>query len=144
VQGRRHGHSNFCFSKGLSPHLVSLFYKIYFLYFFNSDQTKHISFGCDRDSSQCAKNELIDLLPKNREWTKDLVYDEGSESVFHFDGSSGAVIPQTIVKPDDFAAHPFSIVTMFRHHNIASNDKHSKEHIICSADDHSEYFSSVS
>jgi calsyntenin 1 len=103
-------------------------------------KTKHISFGCDRDTSKCAKNELIDLLPKNTEWTKDLVYDEGSESVFHFDGSSGAVVPQTIVKPDDFSSHPFSIVTMFRHHSIASNDKHSKEHIICSADDHSRFF----
>lgn len=108
-------------------------------------KTKHISFGCDRDASQCLKklseeeqidNGLIDLLQKNTEWTKDLVYDEGTESIFHFDGSSGAIIPKNVVKSQDFASHQFSVVTLFRHHSIASNDKHTKEHIICSADDH--------
>lgn len=108
-------------------------------------KTKHISFGCDRDASQCLKklseeeqieNGLIDLLQKNTDWTKDLVYDEGAESIFHFDGSAGAIIPKTVVKSQDFAAHQFSMMTMFRHHSIASNDKHTKEHIICSADDH--------
>lgn len=74
---------------------------------------------------------------KDTEWTKDLIYDEGSESVFHFDGTTGATIPTTLLTHQDFALHPFSIVTMFRHHSILSNDKHTKEHIVCSADDHS-------
>ncbi|KAJ6641242.1 Calsyntenin-1 [Pseudolycoriella hygida] len=99
-------------------------------------KTKHISFGCDRDSSHCMRSDLIDLLPKNVEWTKDLVYDEGAESVFHFDGTSGASVPSTLVAHHDFALHPFSIMTMFRHHSVLTNDKHTKEHIVCSADDH--------
>uniref|UniRef100_U5EYG9 Putative calsyntenin n=1 Tax=Corethrella appendiculata TaxID=1370023 RepID=U5EYG9_9DIPT len=110
-------------------------------------KTKHISFGCDRDSAQCLKKinqdqqeqqqpDIIDLLQKNTDWTKDLIYDEGVESIFHFDGTSGAMIPKNIVNSQDFAAHQFSIMTMFRHHSITTNDKHTKEHIICSADDH--------
>lgn len=102
-------------------------------------KTKHISFGCDRESSKCSTSELIDLLPKDADWTKDLIYDEGPDSVFHFDGTTGAMIPTTLLKQSDFASRPFSIMTMFRHHSIQSNDKHTKEHIICSADDHSKY-----
>lgn len=100
-------------------------------------QTKHISFGCDRDASHCVQSDLIDLLPKDTEWTKDLVYDEGPDSVFHFDGTSGASVPTGLLSHHDFALHSFSIATMFRHHNMPSSDKHTKEHIVCSADDHS-------
>ncbi|XP_035910352.1 calsyntenin-1 isoform X2 [Anopheles stephensi] len=115
-------------------------------------KTKHISFGCDRDATQCLRrlsengpqrdgnggdtSGLVDLLQKNTDWTKDLTYDEGAEAIFHFDGSSGAIVPKNVVQPQDFAAHQFSIVTMFRHHSIATSDKHTKEHIVCSADDH--------
>ncbi|XP_040166661.1 calsyntenin-1 isoform X2 [Anopheles arabiensis] len=112
-------------------------------------KTKHISFGCDRDASQCLRrlsesgsgrerdgDGLVDLLQKNTDWTKDLTYDEGAEAIFHFDGSSGAIVPKNVVQPQDFAAHQFSIVTMFRHNSIVSTDKHTKEHIVCSADDH--------
>lgn len=103
-------------------------------------KTDHISFGCDRDASKCLdQHNLIDLLPKATTWTKDLVYDEGgSDSVFHFDGNTGAIVPANVVSHHDFASHPFSIVTIFRHHNLLTSDKHTKEHIICSADDHSE------
>lgn len=45
-------------------------------------QTKHISFGCDRDVSHCVKDDLIDLLPKDGEWTKDFIYDEGMYKKF--------------------------------------------------------------
>ncbi|XP_041774586.1 calsyntenin-1 isoform X1 [Anopheles merus] len=112
-------------------------------------KTKHIAFGCDRDASQCLRrlsesgsgrerdgDGLVDLLQKNTDWTKDLTYDEGAEAIFHFDGSSGAIVPKNVVQPQDFAAHQFSIVTMFRHNSIVSTDKHTKEHIVCSADDH--------
>lgn len=102
-------------------------------------QTKHISFGCDRDVTECFRGHaLVDLLQKGTEWTKDLSYDEGLEPVFHFDGTLGAIIPEAVMPHHDFASHPFSIVTMFRHLNSSSTNKHAKEHIICSADDHSE------
>lgn len=102
-------------------------------------KTKHISFGCDRDASKCLQqHNLIDLLPRFSQWTKDLVYDEGGiDAIFHFDGNSGATVPSSLISHHDFASHPFSINTIFRHHNLLTNDKHTKEHIICSADDHS-------
>lgn len=101
-------------------------------------QTKHISFGCDRDITNCSQHlKLLDLLPRNAEWTHDLSYDEGSEPIFHFDGASGVIIPDKLVARHDFSQRPFSIVTIFRHISGSSVDnKHVKEHIICSADDH--------
>lgn len=114
-------------------------------------KTKHISFGCDRDITKCQKSlatkttttsstDMIDLLPKNMEWTKDLLYDEGPDSIYHFDGQTGASVPSILLSHHDFALHPFSISTIFRHHNNIGGDKHTKEHIVCSADDHSEYY----
>ncbi|XP_054745497.1 calsyntenin-1 [Anastrepha obliqua] len=100
-------------------------------------KTKHISFGCDRDISNCSTGlSLIDLLPRNAEWTKDLSYDEGLEPVFHFDGATGVTVPDVIITHHDFSTRPFSIITIFRHYNLATTSKHIKEHIICSADDH--------
>lgn len=100
-------------------------------------KTKHISFGCDRDITNCTPGySLIDLLPRGTEWTKDLSYDEGFEPVFHFDGSSGVIIPDNLVQRHDYASRPFSIVTIFRHFNLPTLNKHAKEHIVCSADDH--------
>ncbi|XP_037951299.1 calsyntenin-1 isoform X2 [Teleopsis dalmanni] len=100
-------------------------------------KTKHISFGCDRDLTNCSNDvSLVDLLPKGVEWTKELSYDEGLEPLFQFDGASGVIIPITSVAQHDFSAQPFSIVTIFRHYSLSTQNKHSKEHIICSADDH--------
>lgn len=100
-------------------------------------KTKHISFGCDRDIGNCSTGlSLIDLLPRNAEWTKDLSYDEGFEPVFHFDGSTGVTVPDALLFHHDFSTRSFSIVTIFRHSSMASGNKHIKEHIICSADDH--------
>lgn len=101
-------------------------------------KTKHISFGCDRDSSNCqAKNSMFELLSKGSEWTKDLNFDEGDESIFHFDGSNGAVVPKSVIDVDNIATRTFTIQTMFRHHSIINNDKLTKEHIVCSADSNS-------
>ncbi|CRK90879.1 CLUMA_CG004569, isoform A [Clunio marinus] len=98
-------------------------------------KTKHISFGCDRDGSKCeAKNSMIELLNKNAEWTKDNSFDEGDENIFHFDGSNGMVIPDTVINLDKLATRRFTIQTMFRHHSIFNNDKITKEHVLCSAD----------
>ncbi|XP_067637528.1 calsyntenin-1 [Eurosta solidaginis] len=103
-------------------------------------KTKHISFGCDRDATNCTTGHgLIDLLPRNAEWTKDLNYDEGFETVYHFDGTTGVVVPDALIAQHDFSTGAFSIVTMFRHYsnnNNNNNNKHIKEHVICSADDH--------
>ncbi|XP_030379395.1 calsyntenin-1 [Scaptodrosophila lebanonensis] len=100
-------------------------------------KTKHISFGCDRDISNCSASlTLKDLLPRDVEWTKELSYDEGAEPIFHFDGSTGVVVPDTLIGRHDFSTHPFGIVTIFRHGSQISNNKHVKEHIVCSADDH--------
>uniref|UniRef100_W8BQC7 Calsyntenin-1 n=1 Tax=Ceratitis capitata TaxID=7213 RepID=W8BQC7_CERCA len=100
-------------------------------------KTKHISFGCDRDINNCSTRlSLINLLPRNSEWTKDLNYDEGFEPVFHFDGSTGVIVPDSVITHHDFSTRPFSIVTIFRHFSVPTNNKHIKEHIICTADDH--------
>lgn len=82
---------------------------------------------------------LRNLLPRDADWTKELKYDEGNEPIFHFDGSTGVVVPNYLVSVGrhDFSLHPFSIVTIFRHGSQNKiQDKHVKEHIICSADDH--------
>ncbi|KAH8384340.1 hypothetical protein KR093_010801, partial [Drosophila rubida] len=100
-------------------------------------KTKHISFGCDRDISNCSTNfKLMDLLPRDADWTKDLSYDEGREPIFHFSGSTGAVVPNNFIGHQDFSLLPFSIITIFRHSSQSSMNKHVKEHIVCSADDH--------
>lgn len=81
--------------------------------------------------------KVVDLLPRNAEWTRDLSYDEGSEPIFHFDGFSGVIIPDKLLAYHDFSQKPFSIITIFRHFSGSSGEnKHIKEHIVCSADDH--------
>ncbi|XP_037713320.1 calsyntenin-1 isoform X1 [Drosophila subpulchrella] len=100
-------------------------------------KTKHISFGCDRDISNCTSSQKMkDLLPHGAEWTKELSYDEGVEPIFHFDGSTGVVVPDTVIDHYDFSTRPFSILSMFRHNSQGVANKHVKEHIVCSADDH--------
>ncbi|XP_044316532.1 calsyntenin-1 isoform X2 [Drosophila rhopaloa] len=100
-------------------------------------KTKHISFGCDRDISNCsASQKMKDLLPHGAEWTKELSYDEGVEPIFHFDGSTGVVVPDTVIDHYDFSTRAFTILTMFRHNSQGVANKHVKEHIVCSADDH--------
>ncbi|XP_068154241.1 calsyntenin-1 isoform X2 [Drosophila tropicalis] len=100
-------------------------------------KTKHISFGCDRDISNCSRSlAMKDLLPQGAEWTKELNFDEGAEPIFHFDGSAGVVVPDSFIGHYDFSVRPFGIMTIFRHSGQSSTNKHIKEHIMCSADDH--------
>lgn len=94
-------------------------------------KTKHIV--CDRDT-KCTDKNMIDLLPKNEEWTEHLI--NKSVDVAHFAGYSGAIVPKSVINVEDFALHTFTLETIFRHRSISTNDKHTKEHIICSADDH--------
>lgn len=89
-----------------------------------------------------ASSESIDLLPNpgsGVEWTKSLPTDEGHESdeMFEFDGSTSAVsVPNDVL--DHGLARSFTISTWLKHKTHVDQDKHTKEHILCSADDHSE------
>ncbi|KAK5638899.1 hypothetical protein RI129_013194 [Pyrocoelia pectoralis] len=110
--------------------------------------TRHIGKGCDRDTYSVqsqrklcgASPSAIDLLPNpglGAEWTKPLISDEGHESdqMFEFDGSSTAVtVPKSVL--DHNLASSFTIATWMRHGQHPGQDKHIKEHILCSADDH--------
>lgn len=77
---------------------------------------------------------MQELLTKGKEYTKDLSVDEGTDNIFHFDGSYGAVVPKDIIDVENLSSAPFTFQTVFRHHSIVENDKLTKEHIICSAD----------
>lgn len=77
---------------------------------------------------------MQELLTKGKEYTKDLSVDEGTDNIFHFDGSYGAVVPKDIIDVENLSSVPFTFQTVFRHHSIVENDKLTKEHIICSAD----------
>jgi len=113
--------------------------------------TSHIGKGCDRDTysveSQrklCGANaNSIDLLPRpsqGAEWTRSLSTDEGRETdqMFEFDGStSAAAIPSSVL--DHNLSSKFTISAWMKHKPQPGADKHLKEHIICSADDHSEF-----
>lgn len=110
---------------------------------------RHIGKGCDRDTYSVqsqrklcgASPSAVDLLPNpglGAEWTKPLISDEGHESdqMFEFDGSSTAVtVPKSVL--DHNLASSFTIATWMRHGQHPGQDKHVKEHILCSADDHS-------
>lgn len=91
-----------------------------------------------------ASSESIDLLPTpgtpGSEWTKTLATDEGHESdqMFEFDGVSSAVaIPNDVL--DHSLSSTFTIATWMKHKPQLNQDKYTKEHILCSADDHSMY-----
>lgn len=77
---------------------------------------------------------MQELLSKGKDYTKDLSVDEGTDNIFHFDGSDGAVVPKDVIDIENLSAHPFTFQTVFRHHSIVENDKLTKEHIICLAD----------
>jgi len=59
--------------------------------------------------------------------------------MYEFDGSSTAVaIPNDVL--DHGLSSAFTISTWMKHKPMPHQDKHVKEHILCSADDHSMYF----
>lgn len=113
--------------------------------------TDHIGKGCDRDTyavrSQrklCgASKDSVDLLPSpgpSTSWTAGLSRDEGREAdeVFEFDGvSSAAIVPDNLVEHS--LAQKFSIGVWVKHRPRPRQDPHVKEHILCAADDHSEF-----
>lgn len=89
-----------------------------------------------------ASKNSIDLLPSpgvGTEWTKSLPTDEGRESdeIFEFDGANTAVaIPNDVL--DHNLSSVFTISAWLKHKHIPTQEKHVKEHVFCSADDHSE------
>lgn len=105
--------------------------------------TDHVGVGCDRDTYSLASqrklcgasDRAVDLLPAEAEWVKVLKTDEGREasSMYEFDGTTGVKIPQEVIGHkfgDDF-----TVATWMRH-EARPEGKHSKEHILCIADDH--------
>uniref|UniRef100_A0A0K8SB61 Cadherin domain-containing protein n=1 Tax=Lygus hesperus TaxID=30085 RepID=A0A0K8SB61_LYGHE len=106
--------------------------------------TKHIDKGCDRDtysvSSQrkiCgASSESVELLTPAAQG-RSVSTDDGHEAdqIFEFDGVSSAIsVPQTML--DHGLASTFTMSVWLKHKHHTELDKHAKEHIICSADDH--------
>ncbi|CAG9796024.1 unnamed protein product [Diatraea saccharalis] len=111
--------------------------------------TLHTSRGaaCDRDTyalhaqkAACGLDpKTIDLLPSpgaGNEWVKSLKPDSGreGEQMFEFDGDTSAVVPESV------SAHSlpetFSVTAWLRHAPAPDADKHTKEHLLCLADDH--------
>ena len=60
-----------------------------------------------------------------------------------FDGQTGVSVPSSVVSADAFPSHKFTIATWMRHRDNKALEKHIKEHIICKADDHRKYHSSI-
>lgn len=110
--------------------------------------TSHIGKGCDRDTYSVqsqrklcgASEESVELLPANHvplSAGNAIKHDEGRESdqMYEFDGSSTAVaIPNDVL--DHGLSSAFTISTWMKHKPMPHQDKHVKEHILCSADDH--------
>lgn len=85
----------------------------------------------------------IDLLPDPQhagsEWAEGLNRDQGQSSdssMAKFDGEKGVNVPESLIASDAFPTHKFTIATWMRHRHNKALDKHTKEHIICKADDH--------
>ncbi|XP_014246637.1 calsyntenin-1 isoform X2 [Cimex lectularius] len=109
--------------------------------------TKHIDKGCDRDTYSVASQrkicgasaDSVELLSPavQGQWNKGVSTDDGHESdqIFEFDGVNSAVtVPNHVL--DHGLSSVFTMSTWLKHKHRQDQDKHAKEHIICSADDH--------
>ncbi|XP_048486862.1 calsyntenin-1 [Plutella xylostella] len=112
-------------------------------------QASRAGTGCDRDTYSVHAQKTIcgldaktvDLLPNpgaGNEWAKSLKPDSSSnrdgEQMFEFDGATSAMVPPSVL-PHHLASS-FSISTWMRHAPSPDMDKHTKEHVLCMADDH--------
>ncbi|KOB75604.1 Uncharacterized protein OBRU01_01521 [Operophtera brumata] len=111
-------------------------------------QASRAGSGCDRDTYSIHSQrticglepKTIDLLPSpgaGNEWAKSLKPDSGrdGEQMFEFDGeSTSAIVPESVL-PHHLSSS-FSVSTWMRHAPRADADPHSKEHVLCLADDH--------
>ena len=59
-------------------------------------------------------------------------------SMARFNGETGVNIPESLIASDAFPTHKFTIASWMRHRHNKGLDKHTKEHILCKADDHRE------
>ena len=83
--------------------------------------------------------KFFSLLQPGNEWAKGLYRDQGQSSdssMAKFDGQTGITIPESILPTGSFPPHKFTIATWMRHRDNKALDKHTKEHIMCKADDH--------
>ena len=107
-------------------------------------ETRHVGKGCDRDTytlaSQrrlCGANEeAVELLPEEAKNMRDEAK-ESDKSITRFDGKTGFDITDTTDVLDVFPGSVFTLATWMKHEEQDVTDKHHKEHIICTADDHS-------
>ena len=77
------------------------------------------------------------------EWAKGVQRDQGhssDSSMAKFDGQSGLTVPESILPSGNFPPHKFTIATWMKHRDNKALDKHTKEHIMCKADDHRKPF----
>lgn len=87
-----------------------------------------------------ANSRAVDLLPPpgpGAEWTKDLPIDQSrdADQVFLFDGSTGVKIPEATGVTRN-VGHNFTVSLWLKHEHDPSQEKHVKEHIVCTADEH--------
>ena len=79
------------------------------------------------------------------EWAAGFTRDVGQSadsSMVRLDGKTGVTVPETILPPPEFPKHKFTISSWMRHRENPLQDKHTKEHIMCKADDHRKLFTS--
>ena len=75
------------------------------------------------------------------EWASAFLRDQGQSSdssMARFNGETGVNIPESLIASDAFPTHKFTIASWMRHRHNKGLDKHTKEHILCKADDHRE------
>jgi hypothetical protein len=75
------------------------------------------------------------------EWASAFLRDQGQSSdssMARFNGETGVNIPESLIASDAFPTHKFTRASWMRHRHNKGLDKHTKEHILCKADDHRE------
>ena len=80
------------------------------------------------------------ILQPGSEWASAFLRDQGQSSdssMARFNGETGVNIPESLIASDTFPSHKFTIASWMRHRHNKALDKHTKEHILCKADDHS-------
>ncbi|KAL1123236.1 hypothetical protein AAG570_002323 [Ranatra chinensis] len=99
--------------------------------------TKHIDKGCDRDTYSVQSQRKLCGKYNIGGVKGGVSTDDGRESdqIFEFDGVSSAItVPSEVL--DHGLAPVFTIATWLKHKHHPDMDRHAKEHILCSADDH--------
>ena len=82
------------------------------------------------------------FLQPGSEWAAAFQRDQGQSSdssMARFNGETGVNVPESLIASDTFPTHKFTIASWMRHRHNKALDKHTKEHILCKADDHRKY-----